>query len=168
MTFETILPGEWGSYGGWWVSVYNDSALANAQASEAELLAITQPRVATPPPVAAAQPAATAPPPATTPNAVDQSDAAASQPAAAPAQPVVTTTTTTTTPDVITTYGATPAWTAEEMATARPATPASKPASTGAYPSATGAAKTYAASTTGKVYPRTYDRAGGSYGVHRR
>ena len=45
MTFETILPGEWGSYGGWWVSVYNDSALANAQASETELLAITQPRV---------------------------------------------------------------------------------------------------------------------------
>jgi hypothetical protein len=138
MTFETILPGEWGSYGGWWVSVYNDSALANAQASETELLAITQPRVA-------------APPMATTTTGAVQSDATASQPAAAPApaQPVVTTTTTT--PDVVTTYGATPAWTAEEMATARPVTPASNPAS-----------------TADKVYPRTYDRSAGTYAPRRR
>ena len=46
LSFETLMPGEWGSYGGWWVSVENDTALASAQASEAELLAITQPRVA--------------------------------------------------------------------------------------------------------------------------
>jgi hypothetical protein len=163
MTFETILPGEWGSYGGWWVSVYNDSALANAQASETELLAITQPRVAAPPPVAAAQPAAT------TTTGADLSDATASQPAAAPAsaQPV----TTTTSSGVVTTYGAYPAWTAEEMATARPVNPASNPAGTGAYPSATGnkpaSASAYPASTAGKVYPRSYDRAGGSYGARR-
>ena len=114
MTFETILPGEWGSYGGWWVSVYNDSALANAQASETELLAITQPSSIAQPPVAAAQPATAAPPAATPANGVNQSGAAASQPAAspAPAQPV----TTTTSSGVVTTYGAYPAWTAEELA----------------------------------------------------
>jgi hypothetical protein len=154
MTFTTTLPGEWGSYGGWWVSVYNDSALANAQASETELLVITQPRVA-----ANAQPAAT------TTNVVAQPDAANPQPAAAPAQPVATTTE----PGVVTTYGATygayPGWTAEEMATARPVTPASNPASTGDYPSATG---NKPASTVDKVYPRTYDRSAGTYDLHRR
>lgn len=150
MTFETILPGEWGSYGGWWVSVYNDSALANAQASENELLAITQPRVAAPPPAAAAQPMATTQSATTAANAAPPPDAANSQPPAAPAQPVVTTTTTTT-PGVVTTYGATPAWTAEEMATARPVTPASNPAS-----------------TADKVYPRTYDRTAGNYAPRRR
>jgi len=41
LTFETLLPGEMGSYGGWWVSVYDTNALASAQASDAELLAIT-------------------------------------------------------------------------------------------------------------------------------
>ena len=46
MTFETLLPGEMGSYGGWWVSVYDTNALAGARASDAEMLAITQPRVA--------------------------------------------------------------------------------------------------------------------------
>jgi len=89
MTFETVLPGEWGSYGGWWVSVYNENGLASAHASEAELLGLAQPRVAAAPPaVATAQPAAT------TTNAVAQPDAATPQPAAAPAQPVATTTTT--------------------------------------------------------------------------
>jgi hypothetical protein len=151
MTFETILPGEWGSYGGWWVSVYNDSALGNAQASETELLAITQPRVLAPPSAAAAQPMATTQSATTAANAAPQPDAANSQPPAAPAQPVVTTTTTTTTPGVVTTYGATPAWTAEEMATARPVTPASN-----------------AASTADKVYPRTYDRSAGTYAPRRR
>jgi hypothetical protein len=47
MTFETLLPGEMDSYGGWWVSVYNTNTLFGAQASDAELLAITQPRVTT-------------------------------------------------------------------------------------------------------------------------
>jgi hypothetical protein len=57
MAAGTILPGEWGSYGGWWVMVYNANALASAQASEAELLAIAQPRVA--------QPTQSSPPPTT-------------------------------------------------------------------------------------------------------
>src|ERR1700690_2201651 len=35
MTFQTIQPGDPGSYGGWWVSVYNATQLANSQASEA-------------------------------------------------------------------------------------------------------------------------------------
>ena len=60
LSFETLLPGEWGSYGGWWVMAYDRTALANAAASEAELLALTQPQVAAPQPVpAATQPAAT-------------------------------------------------------------------------------------------------------------
>ena len=46
LTCETLLPGEMGAYGGWWVSVYDSTALANAQASDAELLALAQPRVA--------------------------------------------------------------------------------------------------------------------------
>lgn len=138
MTFATTLPDEPGSYGGWWVSVYNENALANSHASEAELLGLAQPRVAAPPPVAAtAQPAATAT------NVVAQPVAATPQPAAATTQPV----TTTTEPGVITTYGATPAWTAEEMATARPVTPVAKPSGAG-----------------DKVYPRTYDRKDGTYG----
>jgi hypothetical protein len=160
MTFETVLPGEWGSYGGWWVSVYNDGALANAQASETELLAITQPRVAAPPPAAAA------PPTATTPAGVDQSDAAASQPAAAPAPAQPVTTTTTTDSGLVTTYGATPAWTAEEMATARPVTPAAYASATAAK--AAGTVPSAVPSTSDKVYPRSYDRAGGTYGAHRR
>ena len=53
----------------------------------------------------------------------------------------------------ITSYGTyTPAygWTAEEMAAAHPAT------------------ATAVANNAGLVYPRTYDRAAGTYGVHRR
>ncbi|HXC34357.1 MAG TPA: hypothetical protein VNV43_00680 [Candidatus Acidoferrales bacterium] len=46
MTFETTFPDEPDAYGGWWVSVYDESALAKARASGAELLSITQPRVA--------------------------------------------------------------------------------------------------------------------------
>lgn len=45
MSFETTFPDEPDAYGGWWVSVYDDSALTNARASGAELLSITQPRV---------------------------------------------------------------------------------------------------------------------------
>jgi hypothetical protein len=45
VTFETTLPSEPDSYGGWWVSVYSESALTNARASGAELLRITQPRI---------------------------------------------------------------------------------------------------------------------------
>jgi hypothetical protein len=150
MTAETILPGEPGSYGGWWVSVYNENALANSHASEAELLGLAQPRVA------AAQPAA-----ATATNAAAQPDAAASQPAATTDQPVATTTQ----PGVITTYGATYGWTAEELAAARPVTPAAKPADTAAYPTATG---NMPSGASDKVYPRTYDRTAGSYGLRRR
>src|SRR5882757_1780564 len=85
MSFETLLPGEWGSYGGWWVTVYDSAALANARASDAELLALTQPNLAPAQPVAAAaQPA----PAATT----AAPDATAVQPATT--QPTTTTTTT--------------------------------------------------------------------------
>ncbi|MGA2788094.1 MAG: hypothetical protein ABSF60_11255, partial [Verrucomicrobiota bacterium] len=153
MTFETILPGEWGSYGGWWVSVYNDNDLANSHASEAELLGLVQPRVATPPPVAA-----TAQPAATTTNVAAQSEVASSQPAPPPAQPV----TTTTGSGVVTTYGATygeyPGWTAEELAAARPVASAPYPAATADKPASTGD-QAYPSTTADKVYPRTYDRA---------
>ena len=45
MTFETTLPSEPDSYGGWWVSVYDENELTSARASGAELLSITQPRI---------------------------------------------------------------------------------------------------------------------------
>ena len=145
MSSETLLPGEWGSYGGWWVMVFDRTALANAAASETELLAITQPRVAAPQPVVATdQPATATQPPATTTGAADQS-AAAPPPSAATEtqqpqqQPAMTTTTTTT-------Y-ATPTWSEEEMAQARHVDPGPNPATTPA-----------------KVYPRTYNRTGGTYG----
>ena len=96
MNFETLLPGEMGSYGGWWVSVYDTNALANAQASDAEMLALAQPRVAAVPPA-----------PAMTNGA---SGAAVSQPATVSGQ-------TTTTDTYDTPYG----WTAEELANAHPA-----------------------------------------------
>ena len=98
LTFETLLPGEMGSYGGWWVSVYDTNALASAQASDAELLAITQPRMA-----ATASATPTTPPTATVTNVA---------PAAAP--PVTATTTTTYG------YGTDYGWTAEELAAAHP------------------------------------------------
>ena len=151
LTFETILPGEWGSYGGWWISVYNANELAGAQASSAELLTLTQARVAAAPPVTAtnvaSQPVATIPPAATI------------------APPPATTTDSgqiTTAGNYSysygygTTYGA---WTAEELAAARPVT--------ATYPTATGD-KTYATANAGMVYPRTYTRDGGTYGQRRR
>lgn len=46
MTFETTFPDEPDAYGGWWVSVYDVPSLAKARASGAELLSITQPRIA--------------------------------------------------------------------------------------------------------------------------
>ena len=49
MTFETTFPSEPDAYGGWWVSVYDETSLAQARASGAELLAITQPCVQPPP-----------------------------------------------------------------------------------------------------------------------
>jgi len=45
MTFETTFPDEPDAYGGWWVSVYDETSLAKARASGVALLAITQPRV---------------------------------------------------------------------------------------------------------------------------
>ncbi|MFZ0827764.1 MAG: hypothetical protein WAO02_10110 [Verrucomicrobiia bacterium] len=153
MMFETLIPGEWGSYGGWWVSVYDQSALASAQASQAELASLTQSRTAPAQPMAApAQSTATAA------NTTAQPGAANPQPAAASDQPVTTTT------QPITTYGATygayPGWTAEEMAAARPVAPAP-------YPTATGD-MSRPSSASDQVYPRTYDRSAGSYGAHRR
>jgi hypothetical protein len=129
MTFETLLPGEMGSYGGWWVSVYDTNALANAQASDAELLAITQPRMA------ASSLVITPPPTATITNVA---------PAVAVAPPVTTTT-------YGYEYGTEYGWTAEELAAAHPAVPAT-------YPTAAAA----------NVYPRTYTRTAGTYDVHRR
>lgn len=55
MTFEVTLPSDPDSYGGWWVSVYDEDALSRARASGPELLTITQPRVESKP-----QPANTA------------------------------------------------------------------------------------------------------------
>jgi hypothetical protein len=128
LTFETLLPGEMGSYGGWWVSVYDTNALASAQASDAELLAITQSRIAPSAPVI-------------TPPMVTATNVA---PAAAAGQPVTTTTTTYG-------YGSEYGWTAEELAAAHPAVPATVPTATGA-----------------NVYPRTYTRTAGTYGSYRR
>jgi hypothetical protein len=109
MTLETLLPGEMGSYGGWWVSVYNENALASAQASDAELLAITQPRVAA----------------AITTNVAPAG--ATSQPVVAATQPAASTTDS----DMITssgTYSTASGWTAEELADAHPA---ANPSTTG-------------------------------------
>jgi hypothetical protein len=150
LTFQTLQPGEPDSYGGWWVTVYNDTALANAQASETELLAMTQPSVAAPPPMAAPQPSATAQPMPTaqqpmTPPAdagAPPDNTSAQQPVAPAAQPAQPTT------EVVagtTTYVAHPAaWTADEMANARPVAAA--------------------AATPANVYPRSYTRTGGTYG----
>ncbi len=49
LTLETTLPDEPDAYGGWWVSAYDETLLAKARASGAELLAITQPRAERPP-----------------------------------------------------------------------------------------------------------------------
>jgi len=147
LTFQTLRPGEPDSYGGWWVTVYNDIALANAQASETELLAMNQPLAAAPPALAAPQPAAPVQPNTPPASAGTPSDDASAQqsaaPAAQPATEVVAGTTTY--------YNAHPAaWTADEMANARPVSAA--PA------------------TPANVYPRTYTRTGGTYGqaqIHR-
>ena len=140
MTFKTLQPGEPDSYGGWWVTVCNDTALASAQASETELLAMTQASVAAPP-LAAAQPAVAAQPAADT--AVAPPTDTGTPPLAATAQPGATTTTTTY--GYGTTYVTHPAaWTANEMANARPVAAA--------------------AATPAQVYPRSYTRTGGSYG----
>lgn len=149
MQFETILPGEWGSYGGWWVSVCDTNALAGARATDAEILALAQPR-------AAAAPAA-----GLTNNGVPSTPQAqvATTPTAAPAA-------TTTSSGQITSsgtysygYGYGYGWTAEELAAAHPAAATTYPAATGD--------KTYSTSAGGMVYPRTYTREGGAYG-HRR
>jgi hypothetical protein len=107
MTFETLLPGEMGSYGGWWVSVNDTNALAGARASDAELLAITQPRVAV------------APGSATSPQMVTTNNVA---PTVATGQSTTTATTT-----YGYEYGTEYGWTAEELAAAHPAVPATYP-----------------------------------------
>jgi hypothetical protein len=147
MTFETLMPGEMGSYGGWWVSAYDPVALANAQASEAELLTLTQPPPATSPVAGAVQSA-----PATT-NGT---------PSATPQQ--VTTTTTTTYGDG---YGYYPYWTAEELAAAHPATTTAATTAPSAA-TATDPGLYHPAYSGGMYYPRTYTRDGGTYDVRRR
>ena len=151
MTFETILPGEWALYGGWWVSVYSEGALAAARASDAELLMLAQPPVAAPQPVAVAvQPTATS-------TTVAAQPTVATPPPATPTQAPPPTATTT-----YTTY-CVPAWSAEELAYAHPAAAGANPAVTAAKTPGVTAAKT-PASPAAKVYPRTYTGTGGSYG----
>ena len=128
LTFETLLPGEFGAYGGWWISVYDSSALANAQASDAELAALAQPRTAS----------------ATSVTVTNNVTIIETNPASAAG---------TYQSGQITSYGSyTPAygWTAAEMADAHPA------------------AATAVANNPDMVYPRTYERTAGTYGVHRR
>jgi hypothetical protein len=48
LTLEVTLPDEPDAYGGWWISVYNEDAITNARASGAELLSISQPKIASP------------------------------------------------------------------------------------------------------------------------
>lgn len=147
MTIQTIMPGEWGSYGGWWVSVQDMNALGGAQASAAELNNLTQSPGSTPPSATEATAAPTA--------------------GAAPAtvsQPVTTTTTSTETYyNNYYGYGYRGYWTQEELGYARPVQPIApvtaseaKPAST-AYPEASQA-----------VYPRSYNRTAGTYDRYRR
>lgn len=110
MQFETILPGEWGSYGGWWVSICDTNALAHARATDAELLVLTLPRVA------AAQP-------------VPAPDTVAAPVAAASPPPAMTTDSGQITSSG--TYSLASGWTAEELANARAATPAPAAPATG-------------------------------------
>lgn len=142
MTVETIMPGEFGSYGGWWVSLYEEKALAAARASDEELLTLTRP------PAPAAQPAAVpAQTAATTAGAVVPADAPPSQP---PAQD------TTSQPASVTTYQTVPYWSEAELAAARRVGPGA--------PGTPGAPGVHPAGTAAKVYPRTYNRTGGTYG----
>lgn len=167
VTFETVMPGDWGSYGGWWLSVYSEDALAASRASDAELLMFTQPAVR--PAVAPSQPVvANAQPAPATAGAVDQSGAVPPPPAATTDQPPPTTTTA---------YVANPRWSEEELAHARRATPGppGNPATPGPVPAAASPAKAGppgtpatrgpapAAASPAKVYPRTYSREGGTY-----
>jgi hypothetical protein len=103
LTFETLLPGEMGSYGGWWVSVYDTNALAGAQASDAEMIALAQPRVA------AAAPLMT--------NATNAAAGATAQQPAATTQPTYDSGPITSSGTYSPAYG----WTAEELANAHPA-----------------------------------------------
>ena len=149
MTGQTLMPGDWGSYGGWMLTVYSETALASARASAAELAALTQSRAA----AAQSAPATTQPPAAAT-------NLASATPPAATVPPAGTTTTTSyeTYYGYGTTYAAATAWTQEELANARPAAP---PPTT--YPAAVDDA-THPVSTTDAVYPRAYNRTAGSYG----
>jgi hypothetical protein len=62
LTFEITLPTEPDSYGGWWVSVYDEHTLNKARASDKELRTITEPIVALPArTVATASPSTPAP-----------------------------------------------------------------------------------------------------------
>ena len=150
MTLETVMPGEWGSYGGWWVSVYDTNALAKAAASDADMLALTQPAAAPPQP----QPAAAQPgqPPAAQPG----QPATGAAPEADTSEPATTTTTT---------YGYSYGWTSAELANARPAaSPAYNPAATAAQATPRNAAAPASpAGASHNVYPRNYSHTGGNY-----
>jgi len=149
MTCQTLMPGEWGSYGGWMLTVSSETALASVRASAAELATLTQSRAA-----------ATQSAPATAQLATAATNLASATPPVATAPPAGTTTTTSseTYYGYGTTYAAATVWTQEELANARPANP---PPAT--YPAAVDDA-THPVSTTDAVYPRTYARTAGSYG----
>ena len=150
MTCQTLMPGEWGSYGGWMLTVYSETALASARASAAELATLTQSRAA-----AAQSALATVQPAATV------ADVAPAMTPGLTAQPVMTNATATNYNNYYgygTTYAAATVWTQEELANARPANP---PPATD--PAAVDDA-THPVSTTDAVYPRTYARTAGSYG----
>lgn len=148
MGVGTILPGEWGSYGGWWVLVYSANALASAQASEAELAAITQSRTAAAQPMPA--PAQSA---ANTDTTAPQPDAATPPPAASPAPA-----TTTTYYGYGTTTAAAAGWTAAEMNNAHPVATSPEVATTAA------AAAAHPTASAEKVYPRSYSKTPEGYG----
>jgi hypothetical protein len=152
---ETLLPGEMGSYGGWWVSVYDTNELANARASETELSALTQPPPSGPPAAGAVQPS---------PAPTNVAFASAAQQQATAAQSVTTTTTT----SYGYGYGDYPYWTAEELAAAHPAATTTA-ATTAVSPATTTDPGLYhPVYSGGMYYPRTYTRDGGTYDVRRR
>lgn len=142
LSVETLMPGDWGSYGGWMLTVYDPAALAAARASDADLLALTQPGAAPTQPATASASAASSTSPA--------AGAEAQQPSDTTTQP------TTTTYDYG--YGGYYDWTAAERAAARPGTPVASSAV---------AAANRPADTTGQVYPRSYTRTDGAYGRRR-
>ncbi len=143
MTIQTIMPGEWGSYGGWWVSVQDMKVLGDAKASAAELDNLTQSQTS-----AAQTTAATA---------------SADAPAAATAQPATVTTTTSETYNNYYGYGYRGYWTREDLGYARPVQPIVPVTAPEARP-----VPITPPEVGYPVYPRSYIRTAGTYDRYRR